>query len=198
VLADGGYGVLLYNARGHGRSGGQAIALGWYGDLDLAAVDLLASRSDVDPDRIGALGLSMGGEQALGAAAADPRLGAVVAEGATGRQRGDRAWLPTHVLGRLQRGIDLVSHTATDLLTDAAPATVLRGAVREAAPRPVLLIAGGAAAAGSEIDAAAWIRSGSESSVDVWVVQGAGHTAGLATDPEQWRERVLSHLDRAL
>ena len=123
------------------------MELGWYGDLDLtAAVDLLSTRSDVDPDRIGAVGLSMGGEQAVGAAAADPRLQAVVAEGATGRQRGDRGWLPTHVLGQVQRLIDLVTYTATDLLTAAEPPTVLRDAVRAAAPRPVLLVAGGAAA----------------------------------------------------
>ncbi|MGZ4582501.1 MAG: alpha/beta hydrolase, partial [Nocardioidaceae bacterium] len=36
VLARHGYGVLLYDARGHGRSGGRAMDLGWYGDQDLA------------------------------------------------------------------------------------------------------------------------------------------------------------------
>ena len=37
VLAEHGYGVLLYDARGHGRSGGTAMDFGWYGDLDIAA-----------------------------------------------------------------------------------------------------------------------------------------------------------------
>jgi len=57
VLAGRGYGVLLYDARGHGRSGGRAMELGWYGDRDIAAaVDYLEKRNDVDPPRIAALG----------------------------------------------------------------------------------------------------------------------------------------------
>ncbi|MGD9997016.1 MAG: alpha/beta hydrolase, partial [Ilumatobacteraceae bacterium] len=86
VLARHGYGVLLYDARGHGRSDGRAMELGWYGDLDVAAaVDFLAARPDVDARRIGAIGMSMGGEQVIGALAADDRLVAAVAEGATNR-----------------------------------------------------------------------------------------------------------------
>ena len=41
VLARHGYGVLLYDARGMGRSGGRAMNFGWYGDRDLAAADRL-------------------------------------------------------------------------------------------------------------------------------------------------------------
>ena len=94
VLADDGFGVLLYDARGHGRSQGRAMDFGWYGDLDVAAaVDFVAGQAGVEPGRVAALGLSMGGEEALGAAASDPRIRAVVAEGATTRVAGDKAWL---------------------------------------------------------------------------------------------------------
>jgi len=66
VLARHGYGVLLPDARGHGRSQGHAMEFGWYGNRDVdAAVTYLALRPDVDPARIGVLGESMGGEQAL-------------------------------------------------------------------------------------------------------------------------------------
>lgn len=75
VLARHGYGVLATDARGHGRSGGVAMDWGWHGDLDTgAAVTYLARRPDVDVDRIAVIGLSMGGEEALGAAAVDPRI----------------------------------------------------------------------------------------------------------------------------
>ena len=94
VLAKAGYGVLLYDARGHGRSDGRAMDFGWFGDLDVAAaISYLVDRPEVDDDRVGVVGLSMGGEQAVGAAASDPRIRAVVAEGATNRVAGDKAWL---------------------------------------------------------------------------------------------------------
>jgi neutral ceramidase len=44
----------------------------------LRGVDLLAARPDVDPDRIGAIGHSLGGHNAIFAGALDPRLKAVV------------------------------------------------------------------------------------------------------------------------
>jgi uncharacterized protein len=92
VLTRHGYGVLAVDARGHGRSGGRGMDLGWYADRDVsAAVDYLRHRGDVDGSRVAVLGLSMGGEEAIGAAAADPRVRAVVAEGATGRTAADKA-----------------------------------------------------------------------------------------------------------
>ena len=56
--------------------------LGWWGEVDVpAAVTFLAAREEIDDARIGVVGLSMGGEQAIGALAVDPRIRVVVAEG---------------------------------------------------------------------------------------------------------------------
>jgi uncharacterized protein len=83
MLVRAGYGVLAFDARGHGESTGQANALGWRGDDDIAgAVRYLRDRAGVDPGRIAALGLSMGAEEALRAAADGIGLAAVVADGA--------------------------------------------------------------------------------------------------------------------
>jgi hypothetical protein len=60
----------------------------------------------------------------------------------------------------------------------------------------VLLIAAGRGA--DEPTAAAFFRAASPSSVEVWVVPGAGHTAALATQPGQWEARVTGFLGRAL
>ena len=56
---------------------------GWAGERDLhAAVAFLRTRPDVDPDRIGGIGLSVGGEMMIEAAAESDGLKAIVSEGA--------------------------------------------------------------------------------------------------------------------
>jgi len=199
VLARGGYGVLLFDSRGHGESGGRAMDFGWFGDPDIAAaVDYLEQRADVDPQRIAAAGLSMGGEEAIGAAAADPRVQAVVAEGATGRTADDKAWLADAYgfNGWIQQRVDDLSYWFTDLLTSAGPPLRLRDAAAQAAPRPLLLITAGEVA--DEGLAAEYIRSAAPDSVQVWEVPGAGHTGGLATTPAKWAATVLGFLDEVL
>ena len=68
-------------------------------------------------DRIAVLGLSMGGEEAIGAAGADGRIAAVVAEGATGRTDADKAWFADlyGFRGRIQLGLEWLQYTLTDL-----------------------------------------------------------------------------------
>lgn len=199
VLAGHGYGVLLFDARGHGRSGGRAMDFGWYGDRDArAAVSFLLSRPEVDPGRIGAVGLSMGGEEAIGAGAADARIRAVVAEGAVNRVSGDKAFLSEAygVRGRLQRGIEWLTYGIADLLTDASPPGTLRDAAAAMSPRPLLLITAGTVP--EERFAAGYIRRGAPDTVSVWQVPGAAHTGGLGTVPLQWKQHVLGFLDTAL
>jgi len=182
ALADLGHGVLMVDARGHGASDGTAMALGWHGAEDLvAAVDWLDERPDAEADRIGAVGLSMGGEEALTLAARDPRVRVVVAEGAGVRVPGDvrePGWFP-HL-------VDTLTYGLTDLLTAAAPPEPLPDVV--AALRPdqrALLIAGE-----GEGTQAAWYATAAPDRVTVWDVPGAGHTRALATHPDQWSARV--------
>ena len=83
MLVEHGYGVLLFDRRGEGASEGDGNLFGWDGERDIyAALDYLEQRPDVDPGRIGGIGLSVGGELMLQAAAEDDRLAAVVSEGA--------------------------------------------------------------------------------------------------------------------
>jgi dienelactone hydrolase len=195
VLADAGYGVLITDARGHGTSGGRGMDLGWYGDADIAAaVDLLVSRPDVDPGRIAVLGLSMGGEEAIGAAATDDRIRAVVAEGATGRTAADKAWLSEEygLAGVVQQQIDRITYGLTDLLSPASPPAALADAVAYSAPTSLLLIAAGEAA--DEALVAERLRASAPDRTEVWVVPGAGHVAGLSTDPPAWSGHVLGFL----
>ena len=197
VLARHGYGALLLDTRGHGLSGGHAMDFGWWGDRDIAAsVTFLVRQPGVQAGMIAVLGESMGGEQALAAMGADPRIRAVVAEGATGQQMADHGWKPNDINGTLESGVEWVQYTAAGLLSGAPRPVSLRDSIRAAAPRPVLLIAGGGVA--SEPIAARWFQAASPASVDVWVVPQAGHTQGLAAAPRAWESRAISFLRTAL
>lgn len=78
-LQRAGFSVFTYDMRSRGGSGGDAITMGALEQRDLVAVvDYLATRPDVDPRRIGALGVSLGGATTILAAARDPRIRAVV------------------------------------------------------------------------------------------------------------------------
>ena len=200
VVARAGYGVLLVDARGHGESEGRGMDLGWWGERDVAAaVDFLLAQPGVAPDRIGLVGLSMGGEEAIGAAGADDRVRAVVAEGATNRVAADKAYLDAYgVRGHLQQAIDEATYAVAGLVTSAPEPASLRDSVVAAAARgtPFLLVTAG------EVDterlAAERLQRAAPETVEVWTVPGAGHVQGLSTAPEEWARRVVGFLAAAL
>jgi uncharacterized protein len=197
VLARHGYGALLLDGRGHGLSGGHAMDFGWWGGRDIAAaLSFLDRQPGIQVGKIAVLGESMGGEQALAAIGADPRIAAVVAEGATGQQVADHGWYFHGITGVLDRGMEWVQYTAAGLLSGAPRPVSIPDAIRAAAPRPVLIIAG--AAVTSEPIAARWFQAASPATVHVWVIPHAGHTQGLATAPRVWAAHVLSFLHAAL
>jgi pimeloyl-ACP methyl ester carboxylesterase len=197
VLAGHGYGVLLLDARGHGQSAGDAMLWGWFGETDVrAAVDHLAGRPDVTEGRIGAIGMSMGAEEAIGAAGIDSRIRAVVAEGATARGALDEGASTAGVGGWFARYFDWTTAHAADLMTSADRPASLRDSIVAAAPRPVLIIAAGTQP--PEIDAGTAFRDAAPDSVELWVVPDAGHTTAYDVHPTEWEARVTAFLDDAL
>jgi pimeloyl-ACP methyl ester carboxylesterase len=199
VLARNGYGVLMIDARGHGASGGTAMDFGWYGDLDIAAgTEYLRNRDEVGPDRIGVVGMSMGGEEAIGAAASDPNIAAVVAEGATGRNAADKSWLSDEYgwRGAFQEQFEKVQFWVVDYLTESPPPISLRTAVANSGDTSFLLITAGEVP--DEGSAAEFIASAAPNRVEVWNVEGSAHTGGLRTEPVEWEQRVVAFLDTRL
>jgi dienelactone hydrolase len=83
MLARHGYGVLALDNPGNGESEGHSNGLGDNAQPGVdAAIRWLSRRPDVDPQRIAGFGTSLGGEVLLEAAARQPRLRAVVSDGA--------------------------------------------------------------------------------------------------------------------
>ncbi len=78
VLYDAGFHALLISVRGHGESdAAQFVSISRYADDIRRAVDAVVRRHDVDSDRIGLLGHSMGAAAALLEASGDQRVKAV-------------------------------------------------------------------------------------------------------------------------
>ena len=194
-LASQGYGVLLLDMRGYGESEGDPNAYGWGAARDVdAGVAFLQERQEVDPDRIGALGLSVGGEQVLEAAADNPGLRAVVAEGA-----GERSVAETIIRGP-QAALAIpawaVQTAAVAVLSADRPPRPLDDLVAQIAPRSVLLIYAGRGGGGEELNPAYHAAAGEPKAL--WLIPEAGHTAGLSTRPEEYQARVLDFFERTL
>jgi dipeptidyl aminopeptidase/acylaminoacyl peptidase len=83
MLAGHGYGALLFDLRNHGQSAGTVTTLG-YSEVDdvRGAIAYLLTRPEVNPERIGLVGSSMGGAVAIRAATRIPEIRAVVAQSA--------------------------------------------------------------------------------------------------------------------
>lgn len=202
VLAEHGLGVLLFDARGHGESAGRAMDFGWYGESDASgAVDFLSRQPGVSAGRIGLVGLSMGGEEAIGAAGVDARVAAVVAEGATHRVAADKGYLDVYgARGEVQQRVDRVTYWLAGGLSGAPEPTSLRRSVATATARPdptgFLLITAGEVP--DEGHAADFLSGSGDDLVRTWTVPGAGHTGGLQAAPAAWEERVTTFLADSL
>jgi fermentation-respiration switch protein FrsA (DUF1100 family) len=91
-FARAGLVALTFDYKGWGESEGPRLRLAPYGRVEdtRAALSYLASRSEVDPDRLGLYGISYGGSTATFTAAIDRRVRAVVS--VTGVGNGER-WM---------------------------------------------------------------------------------------------------------
>jgi dienelactone hydrolase len=196
MLARHGYGVLLLDRRGEGGSEGDPHGFGWSFDRDiLAGVAYLKDRPDVEPRRIGGLGLSVGGEMMLHTAAGTDDIAAVVSEGAGARViseelddlSGAEKWfmLPHFV----------TKAGALTVLSNHAPPSNLTKLIPRIAPRPVFLIN---AAHGEVDDKTPEYYRAAGAPKQTWAVPAGGHTQGLSARPKQYERRVIDFFNRAL
>lgn len=190
-LKAAGYTVLAYDARGHGASGGRENAFGWYGDRDLAgAVAFLSGRGYA---RAAALGLSMGGEEALRAAANGVALRAVIADGAGATTLPD-AKLEQDARSPLFSAVTWIGMRTVSLFSrDGEPPGLTQIARR--IRTPVLLIASNRR---NELRIDTLFRDRIGPRASLWYVSDAGHTQALSRHPAAYRGRVLHFLAEAL
>jgi len=196
MLVAHGYGVLLFDRRGEGASEGDPNTFGWVGDRDLhAAGAYLRSRPDVDPERIGAIGLSVGGEMLIHAAAHSDAFRAIVSEGASGqsvRDQLDNMGARDAIMGYAPVTV------ATALFTSTLPPPRLKGEVARLAPTASFFVYGENGQGGSETKPNKAYYAAAAQPKQLWEVPNGQHIAGITTEPGEYERRVIGFFDREL
>jgi dienelactone hydrolase len=192
MLVRHGYGVLLFGGRGTGNSDGTVNSYGWGREKDAAAaLDYLATRDDVQPGRVGALGLSTGADMAIDVAARRDDLNAVVADGTAAIGYEDVKEYNDDPLTRVN-GWVLFKSLEIIQGSSGPDASLADQIARSRAPH--LLIAAGEAEKGwGEL----YDRKGGDRS-EVWYLPNATHTGALRQYPRDYEQRVVGFFDEHL
>ena len=197
-----GYNVLAFDHRAHGHSGGRYSTLGPLEVQDmLAALSYLLGRPDVDPERIGAIGCSMGAGVVLGAAAREPALRAVVAESVYAEL--GQVW---ERFGRISiRGTSLSwswgapMRWAAHMWTGERPSAYAPvRLIDQISPRPLLLIHGELDHGSTTVADAQRLYAAAGEPKELWIVPDGGHCTAHALENEAYEARVTAFFARAL
>lgn len=186
-----GFLVLTFDFRAHGESGGSRTSLGYHEQKDVAAaLAFLRSRRDIDPQRIGIYGFSLGGATAVLSAAESGGFGAVVADSAFTSLR-DQArtaitgfyHLPSFPFLQLAIvGYGLYFQTSVDGIS---PET----AIAKLSPTPVFVIAGD----GDElipVDNGKRLYAAAREPKELWIIPNALHGGTLSAAGPAYEQRV--------
>jgi uncharacterized protein len=198
MLARHGYGVLLFDRRGEGKSEGEPNSWGWGGEADIkAAIAYLQRRPDVDRERIGGIGLSVGGEMMIEAAAETDELAAVVSEGAGARSTTEDMDQDDPALGKWTLGLAMsaAKTVAVAMSANQAPPANLKDLAAKV-EQPMLLIAAPNAPTGEKLNRGYAKAAGD--SATLWEIPESGHVGGLKARPEEYERRVVGFFDEAL
>lgn len=197
-LAELGYGLLVLDLRAHGDSGGTVSTLSFHEVRDVrSATRYLQGRAEVDPERIGVWGASLGAATAIMAAAEMPELKAVAADSSFASvewlvqqqfQNLDNVpvWLAPVVvtMGSWQTGVNAA---------DIAPAR----RIGRISPRPVMIMHGELDELFLVENATLLAQAAGEPKV-VWIGAGIPHTGLYAADPKTYVQRLGAFFGAAL
>jgi fermentation-respiration switch protein FrsA (DUF1100 family) len=193
---EAGYGVVMYDQRALGESTGKMNTAGWQdeGDLRLLLEDM-RSRPEIDPDRIGLVGLSLGGKIVLTAASMDVVWDHPLWVEGVGAQRIEDFPMAEDGGERFATLINALILKMVELrLGLHAPPPILH-ILPEISEVPVMIVVGGAVEFETRI--ADHYRSAAGDNVEFWVIPGAWHVGGPGIVPMEYAQRMLEFFTTA-
>jgi fermentation-respiration switch protein FrsA (DUF1100 family) len=199
MLRRNGYAVLLQTVRGHDLSDGETVGLGSREMDDLAAWwQWLIARADVDPQRVGIFGVSMGGSLVLQYAAQNQQLKAVVADCAFSSitdtvETSVRFFtgLPPFPFAPL-----ILFWVERELGVDASSIDAKQW-VGRISPRPLFVLQGGADVVVSPESGTRLFEAAKEPK-ELWFEPELGHAQFLEKRPAEFERRVIAFYEKYL
>lgn len=188
LFAAQGYGILMTDLRAHGASGGSgtfARSETMISDV-LAALSFLQARPEVDTNRIGVFGTSVGGTMAIQAGARLKGIRAVVADGVGPASYEDL--LPVRSLpGRLLLPVHKLFFQTAERSIKAKALPPNKQAIGQIAPRPVLLVSTGR---GAEATLTERLHTAAHEPKQLWEIPTAKHASGWMGMPDEYGQTV--------
>ena len=192
-LFKAGYSVLMVDLRAHAHSEGNTIdGVQEINDI-LGAVDYLHTRPELAPDRIGALGVSLGAHTVLHAALQSGSIRALVLEGIGPACLEDHGGRPTTMRRKINYPFNWMTYKLGDLIAGTSPAS--NTSAMKSLRRPLLIIAAGR---GKESYFSKLLFDAASEPKLFWEVPQARHAAGYFEDPKTYVDRVVSFFDAYL
>lgn len=199
VLHSHGYTVLVSSLRTHDVNDGELISFGLNETKDLEAwYQFLHTRADVDQDRIGLFGVSMGGSISIRYTAQNEKIRALVADSAFSSIADTTAASVKFFTGLpafpFAPAIVFWAKHEIGEDPDRLDATI---AIRKIAPRPVFLLQGGSDVVVS-VGSGQKLYDAAGDPKEFWFEPTVGHAQFLKMMPEQFETRMTRFFDRYL
>ncbi len=190
-----GFGVLMFDFRGHGLSEGHRVSSGWHERMDvLGGYDYLGSLG-VLPDEIGLLGFSMGAGAVSLAAAEEPGIRALAldtpyarASELIMRETSLRTRLPKWFVAAFVPCAVFMGRSLFDIsVGDMAPERAV-----SQLDYPIMVIYG---AEDSRIppEHSRRVFDASAKGSSLWVVEGVGHAESFVENKSEYTDRVAEY-----
>ena len=193
-LANAGYGVFMIDLRAHGSSDGDTSTYGLREAEDVAgAVDYLLHRLDVNGQKIGALGISLGAQAALRGALKTECLRALVLEGLEPVTLSDHGGTPKSLQRWINYPFNWIYYRAYEFMIGGKDTSVLE-AIGQIAPKPILLIASGE----KDIYFNRLFFQAAKEPKELWELPDGEHGAAILKDSHAYMQRVVQFFDKAL